>query len=247
MLNAIKDNKKLQNALEFLAKSRWMDWIGVGIIVIGASVAGWFGETLGMANKNVPSWATLIPFGIISTLSSCFSLISDRLDARLNKWANWLSLLQTVVAMWIDAMLGNKSAYITYPITFIVYLFAIHNWHKIGEGKTAKPLTGKKAKMVAGFSIIGAIIFSSITNYIGFQSFSWLYCLTTVVFAMSLIANIYSALKLDTQWSYWLVYNFVQLAKNIGQLNVPNSIKYCYYIVNSLAGKAYWLARRPKE
>lgn len=240
-------NEKLQNILEFLAKSRWMDWIGVMIIIIGAGLAGWFNETLGMVNKDVPAWAMLIPFGIISTLSSCFSLISDRLDARLNKWANWLSLFQTIIAMWIDAMLGNQSAYITYPITFAVYLFAIHNWHKIGEGKIAKPLTGKKAKIVAGVSIIGAITFSAATNYIGFQSFSWLYWLTTIVFAMSLIANIYSALKLDTQWSYWLIYNFVQLVKNITQLNIPNTIKYCYYIVNSLAGKAYWLACRPKE
>lgn len=247
MLNVINKNEKLQNVLRFLAKSRWMDWIGVAIIVIGAYLASWFSETLGAVNKNVPAWAILIPFGIISTLSSCFSLISDRLDARLNKWANWLSLLQTLVAMWIDAMLGNKSAYITYPITFVIYLAAIHNWHKIGEGKIAKPLTGKKAKITASVSIISAILFSAVTNYIGFQSFTWLYWLTTIVFAMSLIANIYSALKLDTQWSYWLVYNFVQLAKNATQLNIPNVIKYCYYIVNSLAGKAYWLARRPQK
>lgn len=240
-------NEKVQNTLEFIAKSKWIDWIGVAIILIGGYISGWFTETLGMVNKNVPTWALFIPFGIISTLSSCFSLISDRLDARLNKWANWLSLFQTVVAMWIDANLGNNSAYITYPITFIVYLFAIHNWAKIGEDKIAKPLTDKKAKIVAIVSIVVATLFSAGTNYIGFQNFSPLYWLTTVVFAMSLIANIYSALKLDTQWGYWIVYNFVQLAKNIIQLNPVNSLKYLYYIVNSLAGKAYWFARRPKN
>ena len=64
MLNAINKNEKLQNTLRFLAKSRWMDWIGVAIIVIGAYLAGWFSETLGAVNKNVPAWAILIPFGM---------------------------------------------------------------------------------------------------------------------------------------------------------------------------------------
>lgn len=239
MLVLIK-NPKLHKMLHFLATSKAMDWIGVAIIFAGAYVAGWFTETLGMVNPHAPVWMLGLWFGVISTCSSALSLVSDRLDARLDKKANWLSLLQTLVAMWIDYELGNKSAFITYPITFVIYMFAIHNWAKIGDDKARKPLIGTKAKVVATVAIIGSTIFSALTNYIGFQSLSPLYWLTTVIFAMSLIANIYSALKLETQWGYWLIYNFVQLAKNITQLNIANTIKYIYYIVNSFAGLAYW-------
>ena len=244
--NMLVLNHKLQKVLQFLATSKAMDWIGVAIIFAGAYFAGWFTETLGMVNPHAPAWMLGLWFGFISTCSSALSLVSDRLDARLNKYANWLSLLQTLVAMWIDYELGNKSAFITYPITFVIYMFAIHNWAKIGEGKARKPLTGTKAKVVAIVAIIGSIIFSALTNFIGFQNFSSLYWLTTIVFAMSLIANIYSALKLQTQWGYWIVYNFVQLFKNLTQMNASNVIKYVYYIVNSFAGHAYWKSATKK-
>lgn len=158
-------------------------------------------------------------------------MYSSRLDAKLNKWANWLDLLQALVAMWIDVNLDNKSAYITYPIIFSIYLLAIHNWAEIGEGNTAKPLTGAKAKIVATITIIASLLFSAGINYIGFQNFTFKYWLTTIVFAMSLIANIYSAFKLDTQWDYWIIYNLVQLVKSIVQGNIPNVFKYIIFSI----------------
>ena len=52
MIESIRNNQKLQNTLEFLAKSKWMDLIGIVIIITGAGLAGWFTETLGVVNKN---------------------------------------------------------------------------------------------------------------------------------------------------------------------------------------------------
>ena len=71
MIKSIRNNQKLQNTLEFLAKSKWMDLIGIGIIIVGAGLAGWFTETLGVVNKNAGAWGWL-PFGLINTVAFGF-------------------------------------------------------------------------------------------------------------------------------------------------------------------------------
>ena len=52
---------------------------------------------------------------------------------------------------------------------------------------------------------------------------------TTIAFALSLIANAFNALKLTTQWSFWLICNFVQLTKAGMQGNFANIGKYIFY------------------
>ena len=248
MIKSIRNNQKLQNTLEFLAKSKWMDLIGIGIIIVGAGLAGWFTETLGVVNKNAGAWGWL-PFGLISTFAGCLSLWSDRLDSRMNKLTNWVSLFQTLLAMWIDYQLGNKACW-TYLITFAIYLFATYRWSHTEDQKTAKPLIGTKKYVVAAITIIAAVAFSLFANYLGFHNFSLLYWLTSAVFAMSLIANVYSALKLDTQFGYWQVYNLLQIAKYGFAMNavaIPQLIKYIYYLINVTAGQAYWRVRHPEE
>lgn len=63
---------------------------------------------------------------------------------------------------------------------------------------------------------------------------------TTVAFALSLVANGLNVLKLSTQWSFWLFYNFVQLAKAFIQGNFANVGKYLFYILNSLGALFVW-------
>ena len=57
---------------------------------------------------------------------------------------------------------------------------------------------------------------------------------TTIAFALSLIANAFNALKLTTQWGFWLIYNFVQLTKAGIQGNFANIGKYIFYILNAI-------------
>ena len=64
--------------------------------------------------------------------------------------------------------------------------------------------------------------------------------ITTVAFALSLVANVFNALKLTTQWRFWLVYNIVQLAKAGVQGNFANVGKYIFYILNALGALFVW-------
>lgn len=63
---------------------------------------------------------------------------------------------------------------------------------------------------------------------------------TTIAFALSLVANAFNALKLTTQWGFWLVYNIVQLAKAGIQGNFANVGKYIFYILNSFGALFVW-------
>ena len=97
-----------------------------------------------------------------------------------------------------------------------------------------------KWKYLTGFSIL-AIIISVGSNWIGYGfNMSTLAWVTTVAFALSLIANFYNMLKLTAQYQFWLVYNFVQLAKAFVQGNYANVGKYVFYIVNSIGALILW-------
>lgn len=140
----------------------------------------------------------------------------------------------------IDYILGNKAAYITYPITFLIYAYAIKEWNKSQEGKPNEMSESMKWKYFMGFSL-AAILISVVSNWIGYgfnmNTLAWI---TTAAFALSLIANFYNMLKLTAQYQFWLIYNFVQLAKAFVQGNYANVGKYVFYIVNSTGALILW-------
>ena len=109
----------------------------------------------------------------------------------------------------IDYILGNKAAIITYPVTFLIYSFAIKKWEASQEGRPNQ-MSQKQVKLAAIIISIIAFLFAFVTNYIGYGGkMNLLAYVTTIAFALSLIANALNALKLTTQWDFWLIYNFV--------------------------------------
>ncbi len=84
-------------------------------------------------------------------------------------------------------------------------------------------------------------LFAFATNYIGYGGkMNLLAYVTTIAFALSLIANALNALKLTTQWGFWLIYNFVQLTKAGIQGNFANIGKYIFYILNAIGALFVW-------
>lgn len=99
-------------------------------------------------------------------------------------------------------------------------------------------ILGNKAAII--ISII-AFLFAFVTNYIGYGGkMNLLAYVTTIAFALSLIANAFNALKLTTQWSFWLICNFVQLTKAGMQGNFANIGKYIFYILNAIGALFVW-------
>ena len=100
---------------------------------------------------------------------------------------------------------------------------------------------GAKGQLIISGIVVGSFAFSLVANYIGYGGkTSFLFWITTVVFGLSLSANILNALKLTMQWQFWFLYNTVQCVKALTQGNFANVGKYIFYIINSVAALLLW-------
>ena len=229
----------MKKYLKQFAKSKIFDFLGVMLVVGIAIASGYLNSRLDKCVDWGP-WTALVPFGLISVTNVGISMLSTRFTGKLSRWGNYLGILNTVLSGAIDYILGNKAAIITYPVTFLIYTFAIKKWQESQEGK---PNTRSKTqtKLIATIATITAFTFAYITNYIGYGgNMNPLAYVTTIAFALSLIANVFNALKLTTQWGFWLVYNIVQLIKAGIQGNFANVGKYIFYIINSIGALFVW-------
>ena len=185
-------------------------------------------------------WTALVPFGLISVTNVGISMLSTRFTGKLSKWGNYFGIINTILSGAIDYILGNKAAIITYPVTFLIYTFAIKKWEASQEGRPNQ-MSQKQVKLAAIIISIIAFLFAFVTNYIGYGGkMNLLAYVTTIAFALSLIANALNALKLTTQWGFWLIYNFVQLTKAGIQGNFANIGKYIFYILNAIGALFVW-------
>ena len=185
-------------------------------------------------------WTALVPFGLISVTNVGISMLSTRFTGKLSKWGNYFGIVNTILSGTIDYILGNKAAIITYPVTFLIYTFAIKKWEASQEGRPNQ-MSKKQVKLAAIIISIIAFLFAFVTNYIGYGGkMNLLAYVTTIAFALSLIANALNALKLTTQWGFWLIYNFVQLTKAGIQGNFANIGKYIFYILNAIGALFVW-------
>lgn len=108
-------------------------------------------------------------------------------------------------------------------------------------------MSPSQKRWVGSMITVMAFIFSIIANFIGFSGhINFLSILTTIVFALSLIANLFNALKLNTQWPFWMVYNIVQLLKALTQGNFANVGKYVFYILNAIGALLVWNDKEAK-
>lgn len=233
--------------LNKIAKSKWFDLFGVLIVVAISISAGYLTENLDDVT-HWGHWAIFVPFGLISIINAALSIMSTRLTGRLLNSGNVIGIINTILSGTIDYLLGNKAAILTYPITFIVYVVAIKHWQNTEKYKASKPLTGIKGILTIAGIFIATMIFSFATNYVGYQgSINSLFWLTTSIFGLSLGANILNAMKLSMQWPFWLVYNFIQLAKSLVQGNFANVGKYIYYIIAAVASLHLWTSTNDKQ
>ena len=229
----------MKKSLKIFATSKWFDLFGVTLVVGIAIASGYLNSRLDKFVDWGP-WTALVPFGLISVTNVGISMLSTRFTGKLSKWGNYFGIVNTILSGAIDYILGNKAAIITYPVTFLIYTFAIKKWEASQEGRPNQ-MSQKQLKLAAIIISIIAFLFAFVTNYIGYGGkMNLLAYVTTIAFGLSLIANALNALKLTTQWGFWLIYNFVQLTKAGIQGNFANIGKYIFYIINAIGALFVW-------
>jgi len=214
----------MKKSLKIFATSKWFDLFGVALVVGIAIASGYLNSRLDKFVDWGP-WTALVPFGLISVTNVGISMLSTRFTGKLSKWGNYFGIINTILS---------------YPVTFLIYTFAIKKWEVSQEGRPNQ-MSQKQLKLAAIIISIIAFLFAFVTNYIGYGGkMNLLAYVTTIAFALSLIANAFNALKLTTQWGFWLIYNFVQLTKAGIQGNFANIGKYIFYILNAIGALFVW-------
>lgn len=228
----------MKTKLKQFAESKYFDWFGVALVVGIAIMSGYLKTQL---STYVDAWwAAYVPLGLISVINVGFSMVSTRLTGRIDKAGNIFGIVNVALSGAVDYILGNKAAIITYPFTFIIYAWAIKSWGNSIEGK-AKTMSRRNLTITMIVTTVIAFVFSYYTNKLGYGGqMNTLAYVTTVAFALSIVANVLNAFKLTNQYHFWFVYNLVQLAKAFVQGNFANVGKYIFYIINAIGALFIW-------
>ena len=228
----------MKKQLKQFAESKYFDWFGVALVVGIAIMSGYLKTQL--STYIDAEWSAYVPLGLISVINVGFSMVSTRLTGRISQAGNVFGIINVALSGAIDYILGNKAAIITYPVTFVIYTCAIASWERSIEGK-AKTMSKRALTIIIAVTTVLAFAFSYYTNKFGYGGqMNTLAYITTIAFALSLVANVLNAFKLTNQYHFWLVYNFVQLAKAFVQGNFANVGKYIFYIFNAIGALFIW-------
>lgn len=228
----------MKKQLKQFAESKYFDWFGVALVVGIAIMSGYLKTQL--STYVDAQWATYVPLGLISVINVGFSMVSTRLTGRISNLGNVFGIVNVALSGAIDYILGNKASIITYPVTFVIYTCAIASWQRSIEGK-AKTMSKSNLAITMVVTTIFAFVFSYYTNKLGYGGqMNALAYVTTVAFALSIVANVLNAFKLTNQYHFWFVYNLVQLAKAFVQGNFANVGKYIFYIINAIGALFIW-------
>ena len=152
-------------------------------------------------------WFDLFGVALVVGIAIASGYLNSRLDKFVD-WGPWTALVPFGLISVTNVGISMLSTRFTGKLSKWGNYFGIVNTILSGA---IDYILGNKAAII--ISII-AFLFAFVTNYIGYGGkMNLLAYVTTIAFALSLIANAFNALKLTTQWGFWLIYNFVQLTK----------------------------------
>lgn len=238
--------KNTQALVRSLVQSKFLDIVAALLIFV---ICIWrdFHETIflnGEIEFGIPISALkgymrqgAFPLGIVSMIGAIFSVLASRLVGKQNNWGNFIGILTTISSGGIDYLFGNHSAIITYPVTFFIHTYAFSKW-KRGERIRKRDIYYYLILAVGillGFSLVylGAYLFGGITD-------STFLILVSVIFGLSVGGNVCNAFKYEETWFSWVIYNIINLAKNVIQLNMANVVKYVFYLFNAAVTLLDW-------
>jgi len=218
--------------LKQITESTWMDVLGVAT-VLTASIALGFHKTV----------VAGLPIGILSTIGAAVSMMGTRWATKRKNWGNAVGVVTSVNSAVVDYFLGNKAAFLTYPVSLLGNALSFLVWRRTDD-RIPRSLDRYYFAVAAGaFALAFAL------NYVGFTGFLshpmadedvakfWVTALITgLTFSGTLnMPRMYA----DT-WVFWLIYNSLKLYQNLLFGNVAFVAKYVFYLVNAVLAWRVW-------
>lgn len=239
--------------LRALVTSSYLDIAGVLLVLIICIIRNFHGTYFvdGDLVFDVPisSIFTYIgrgayPLGIISIIGAIFSLLSTRFISKQDNSGNAIGVITSISSGVNDFLFGNRSAIITYPISFFLNGLSFAKWRKGNEIRKFDSLylLIVIVGMILGFGLVflGAYLFGGKTDTLFLVTVS-------LTFGISIGANFANAFKYEETWLSWIVYNIVQLVKNVMLLNIANVAKYIFYLFNAVISLVDWKINGDKD
>ena len=227
------DQNTLMRAAQKLSESVWIDVLGV-VVVVAASVGLGYHETV------INGW----PIGWFSTVGVAVSMMATRLVTRRNNLGNAIGLAATVNSAFVDYALGNKAAFLTYPVTFIGNAISVWYWSNRPD-RTPSPVNFRYFRNM-GF----AVVLGLVLNHAGYTAF-WTEALSNDDWSKFLLTSGVTALTFSglfntpgmyaDSWIFWQFYNVLKLIQNWHFGNIAYIAKYMFYLFN--AGLAWFVWR----
>jgi nicotinamide riboside transporter PnuC len=165
-------------------------------------------------------------------------MLATRLVTKKNNFGNLISTCNTLLSGGIDFLLGNIGAVLTYPVSFFGNYFAFKIWKK------KQYLNSIDLIFFRNMGI--GILLSFVLNYIAFTNFStgaidWkLFFIIAVPAGISFGGTFNLGRMYPDNWFNWQVYNAFKIVQNLMLLNIANTIKYVFYMVNAILGYITW-------
>ena len=155
-----------------------------------------------------------------------------------NSISHKYDFLNHLLSGGIDFLLGNIGAVLTYPVSFFGNYFAFKIWKKKQYLNTIDLIFFRNMGI--------GILLSFVLNYIAFTNFStgaidWkLFFIIAIPAGISIGGTFNLGRMYPDNWFNWQVYNAFKIVQNLMLLNIANTIKYVFYMVNAILGYITW-------
>lgn len=231
---SIASKNKIEH-IKSITNSQYLDIIGLLIVLTGSFSMGYHKTEVTITLFKT---SYLFPLGPISILNVSFSLIGNRLVTKKNNLGNFIATINTCISGFIDYLLGNIGAILTYPVSFLGNYLVFKAWKK------SRVL--RSIDFIFYRNIFLGFLFSFTLNYIAFTFLSSKAINWQLFFAISIPAGITFGGTFNTarmypdNWFMWQFYNITKIIQNILQMNWANVFKYVFYFVNAVLGYITW-------
>jgi len=231
---SIASKNKIEH-IKSITNSQYLDIIGLLIVLTGSFSMGYHKTEVTITLFKT---SYLFPLGPISILNVSFSLIGNRLVTKKNNLGNFIATINTCISGFIDYLLGNIGAILTYPVSFIGNYLVFKAWKK--------STILRSIDFIFYRNIFLGFFFSIVLNYIAFKYVAETPIDWKLFFAIAIPAGITFGRTFNTarmypdNWFMWQFYNLTKVIQNILLMNIANVAKYSFYFFNAIIGYITW-------
>jgi Nicotinamide mononucleotide transporter len=213
-----------------------LDYVGLLVVLIGSVSLGYHNTKIQFVFQKTEYY---FPLGYFSILNVGFSMIATRLLTKKDNFGNLIHTFNTFLSGGIDYLLGNIGAILTYPISIFANYLSFKIWKK-------KKILNNIDTIFYRNLAIG--MFLSLTlNYIAFRYLSnktidWLVYFSIALPAGLTFGGTFNNIRMyPDNWILWQIYNISKIMQSLVLLNIANTLKYIFYLINALLGYITWI------